>query len=356
MNIKEIVFYHINSLNGNVNVEDLTNEILNTHPNSKWDYTHWNYYRSQITSERGRYSHLFSDEVKNNLKTISYEQVDRPSAKSAKSSNVSTSKSPYNQWPEWNIPSDEEQISLARILIPYIKILNPKIIELIVEDNNKNLSIWQDQLQDLGIKADIYLWENSPVTFPGIRRHVGNKETTTFKTNPRLSIGENALYLDANSYPKEIWSFALRNKKYGNTNPANYSLAHILDHKDYKTRNIAELNGFQKTVDKNLFAGLYTSSANTIYIPTTLLKPTDHNSKIRQLLIQIVDKYYGSVCNVLPHSLSFNLENIEDAWRLERFPPPTVVGKTDNIHNFIVHRNNIINTRIKELQAQKKAF
>jgi hypothetical protein len=356
MNIKDIVFYHINSLDGKVNIQEMTNEILSTHPGSKWDHTHWSFYRSQITSEKGRYSHLFSDEIKENLKKISYDRVNRPSVAINKSA-ISKSYSHQlekDKWPLWEIPSDEEQISLAKILLPYIKILNPKIVALITEDNNKNLSIWQDQLYDLNIRPDIYLWQNSPVAFPGIRRHVGTSETSTFRTNPKLSMGENALYLDDNSYPKEIWSFALKNIRYGKKNPANYSLAHILDHKDYNTRNNDELIGFEKSEDKNLFAGLYTSCTNSIYIPTTFLKPTDHNSRIRQLLIQIVDKYYGSICNPLPHNLSFNLADIEDRWRLERFPEPTIVGKADNIHNFLVYRNNIINTRIKNYKFSEK--
>jgi hypothetical protein len=190
MNIKEIVFYHVNSLNGNVDVEELTDEILTKHPDSKWDHTHWNYYRSQITSERGRYFHLFSDEIKNNLRGISYHRINRPSSTRNILPIASNNKSSRNQWPVWNVPRDEEQLTLARILSPYIKILEPKIVELIVEDNNKNLAIWEDQLQSLGIRSDIYLWEGSPVAFPGIRRHVGTHETATFKANPKICKGE----------------------------------------------------------------------------------------------------------------------------------------------------------------------
>lgn len=354
MNIKEIVFFHINSLIGRVNVSELTKEILTKYPNSKWDHTHWNYYRSQIISEKGRYSHLFSDEIKNNLRIATY---DRSYPKSPYKNKLPVKGSPKNKWPDWQIPTDEDQLTLARILLPHIKILDPKIVALIVEDNNKNLSIWQEQFQILGIRSDIYLWENSPVAFPGIRRHVGTREIAQFKGDLKYSSSKNAIYLDANSYPKEIWSFSLRNIKYGNTNPYDYSLAHILDHKDYKTRNSNELKGFEKSEDKNLFAGLYTSCANTIYIPTTFLKPTDHNSKIRQILIQLVDKYYGSICNVLPHNLSFNLDDIEDDWRLDNFSPPTVVGNVDNAHNFLVYRNNLINRRLENLlQERNKGF
>jgi|GEM_PF-1425934 len=356
MTTKDIVFHHINSLKGKVNIQELTDEILKNDPNSKWDDTHWSFYRTQITSEKGRYSHLFSNEIKTNLKVLPGERINRFTSPLRKivQKNERSVPTIKNKWPQWDIPTDEEQILLASVLLPYIKILHPTIVAYIAEDNNKNLSVWTDQLQNLGIRPDIYLWQNSPVVFPGIRRHVGSEETTDFRKNQKFSRGENALCLDDNSYPKEIWSFALQNKRYGMKNPPNYSLAHMLDHKDFKSRNIDELIGFQKSDDKNLFAGLYTSCANTIYIPTTFVKPTDHNSNIRQLLIQIVDKYYKSVCFPLPHNLFFNLSNIEDRWRLENFPPPTIVGTLNNIHNFILYRNKIINERIKNYSIQQK--
>jgi len=347
MTTKDIVFEHISSLNGKVNLQKLTNEIIKNDPDSKWDNSHWSFYRTQITSVKGRYAHLFSDEVKKNLKQVSDYRIERKFLPAIKNQNNSTAKVVREGWPEWDTPSDEEQLLLAKVLLPYIKILAPEIVAIIVEDNNKNFSAWTEQLVSLGIRADIYLWKNSPVVFPGIRRHVGSEETSDFRKNQKFSRGENALCLDDNSYPKEIWSFALQNKRYGMKNPANYSLAHILDHKDFNTRNIDELIGFEKSEDKNLFAGLYTSCVNSVYIPTTFLKPTDHNSKIRKLLIQIVEKYYGSVCNALPHNLSFNFSAIEEQWRLDSFPQPTVVGKTDYIQKFIAYRNSVIAERIK---------
>jgi len=252
-----------------------------------------------------------------------------------------------DKWTEWTTPSEDEQILLAKILLPHIKILSPDIVKLIVEDNNKNLSNWTAMFQNIGIRPDIYLWENSPVTFPGIRRHAGSKEITSFNDSPKKAKGNNALVLDDNAYPKELWSYVIRNSKYDRTNPPNYSLAHIVDHKDYKTRNNDELKGFEKTEDKNLFAGLYTSCVNTVWVPNSLLKPTDHKGKLRKLLIQIIDKYYGSICTVLPHKLSFNLDNIEENWQLENFPKPTIVGNVDNIANFIQFRNDIIEEKIK---------
>jgi hypothetical protein len=250
-------------------------------------------------------------------------------------------------WSQWQTPSDKEQIVLAKILLPYIKILSPEIVKVIVDSNNKNRNRWTCEFEKLGIRPDIYLWENSPVTFPGIRRHSGIKEVASFGSTAKTIRGDNALVLDDNSYPKELWSFALRNCKYDKTNPPNFSLAHIVDHKDYKTRSNEELKDFKQSEQKHLFAGLYTSCANTVWIPNLLLKPTDSKGKLRLLMIQIVAKYYSSVCNILPYNLSFNLDNIEDEWRIENFPEPTLVGNVANATNFMQYRNNLIDDTIK---------
>ena len=64
MNIKAMVFDHIISSKGHVDLQKLTNDILAAFPSSKWDDSHWNYYRSQITSPIGRYKDEFSEEIK----------------------------------------------------------------------------------------------------------------------------------------------------------------------------------------------------------------------------------------------------------------------------------------------------
>jgi hypothetical protein len=350
MTTKDLVFEYIRSTQGHVNLQELTDKVLKNDPFSKWDNSHWGYYRTNITSANGRFADQFSPEIKSKLR-LQTERVHRSPEDIPSRSNYGITRSHTSDWPIWNIPTDEEEQVLARVLLPYVKILQPSIVELISEDNNKQLGEWRDKFEALGINAGIYLWENSPVTFPGVRRHVGSQETTLFRSGPKQSKGENALFLDDNTYPKQIWSFALRNKPHGMKNPENYSLAHIVDHKDHNTRNVSEVKGYEKVEEKNLFAGLYTSCANIIYIPTSFVKPTDHNSKIRRLLIQIVYKYYGNLCNILPYNLKFNLDAITEQWKLENFPEPSVVGNLENTKHFLEYRNRVINERINQLQS-----
>ncbi|MDQ2862827.1 MAG: hypothetical protein M3R50_04085 [Bacteroidota bacterium] len=317
--------------------------------------SHWQYYKSGITSAKGRYFKQFSQEVRDNLNALSFPGTlsGRPKQNHPKATGQIVRNVNTVDWPIWELPSDDQQLILARRILPYIKIISPASVEEIVGSNNQNLEAWKEKFEKIGVRSDIYLWPDTPVTFPGIRRHVGSGETSVFRKGPKASMGEHALYLDDNSYPKEIWSFALRHKRFGKKNPAGYARAHILDHKDFNTRNIHELEGFQKQDSKNLFAGLYTSVVNAVYSPTIFLKPTDYNIKIRLLLIQIVNKYYGQVCQPLPHQLSFNIKDIPAAWQLENFPQPEVVGDVKNVDAFLRYRNGVIENRIVEISKMK---
>ncbi len=46
--------------------------------------------------------------------------------------------------------------------------------------------------------------------------------------------------------------------------------------------------------------GLYTCPSNTVYIPLSLIKPTDFVGTIRALLIRRAQQLYGEFCNILP--------------------------------------------------------
>lgn len=343
MTTKALVFAYIKKVNGNVDLDALTKAVFENRPASKWQQSHWDYYRSGITSPNGRYAHVFSEEIKVNLVAGSR----RMKATSSSPVPTRTRRSGGKHWPVWSLPSEDDQLLLAKALLPFVKLLSPDIVAAVVADNNRNRDLWSEQFAEVGISLDSYLWDDAPVTFPGVRRHVGGKEVVDFRTRGKLATGENALCLDDNSYPKQVWSFALRNAPFPMNNPPGYSLAHILDHKDFATRNADELLGHLPSAEKNRYAGLYTSCVNAVYVPTNFIKPTDHNSRIRLLLMQIVDRYYSSVCKPLPENLSLNLENISKEWRLDNFPKPQVVGNLAYVQAFLDFRNMKINELVK---------
>ena len=58
--IKSLVFDYIHRVNGHVSFDSLTAEVRRHFPQSKWQKTHWSWYRSQIL--RGRFRGTFSQE------------------------------------------------------------------------------------------------------------------------------------------------------------------------------------------------------------------------------------------------------------------------------------------------------
>ena len=70
-------------------------------------------------------------------------------------------------WPVWPQPNDEDLLTLARVMAPLVRFLDPGIVGAVVEDNRRLGAEWSPRLEALGIDPAIYLWEGSPCSFPG---------------------------------------------------------------------------------------------------------------------------------------------------------------------------------------------
>ena len=66
--IKDVVFDIIRQTKGLADYETVTKAVLKHFPKSAWKESHWGYYRSQITSEIGRYRDEFPEEIRANLR------------------------------------------------------------------------------------------------------------------------------------------------------------------------------------------------------------------------------------------------------------------------------------------------
>lgn len=115
-------------------------------------------------------------------------------------------------WPVWDYPSDQELYELIKLTVKYTKYLHPEIVRKVVQDNNKHTAKWSEQLERRKIPSKIYLWENSPCAFPGVRRYAGSQEIAFFRKHTKLSDSDikYAIRLDDNDYPKHIWSYLFR--------------------------------------------------------------------------------------------------------------------------------------------------
>ncbi len=77
--IKELVFDIIHQTRGMVDYDTVTREVKIRFPKSRWQKTHWSWYRYQI--RQGRFESLFSEEVKDNLAKASKDLISRRKSK-----------------------------------------------------------------------------------------------------------------------------------------------------------------------------------------------------------------------------------------------------------------------------------
>jgi hypothetical protein len=115
----------------------------------------------------------------------------------------------------------------------------------------------------------------------------------------------------------------------------------VKKNQDYRSKRDFDILNYKKSKIENFYAGMFTNIVNTMYIPETLLKPTDFNSNIRNAFIQVMDKYYGNICQILPHNQVLKLNSSKDKWNISNFPPPVIVGNKDYVDDFIKYRESV---------------
>ena len=243
-----------------------------------------------------------------------------------------------NDWPTWEEPSENDEFKLAQIITKYIRFLSPDIIKAIVDDNEKIKETVCSILEANGIKSELYFWDKTSCCFPGVRRYAGSSEISAYRGRSEINSIEDAISLDDNDYPKQLWSFIFRGLQFSKFGPLGYSLAHLVDHKKDKNRMSEEflfINGYK--FDKP-FYGLYTCASNSVYIPNNLMKPTDFNGAIRNLLFRKAESLYGDYCNLIPPYIE--PKNIYDEkWNIDNFEWAEPVGTLDYIELFLDFRN-----------------
>ncbi|MBP5452827.1 MAG: hypothetical protein J6Y16_11375 [Treponema sp.] len=250
-----------------------------------------------------------------------------------------------NDWPLWEQPNDDECFQLAKVATKYIRFISPEIVKCIVEENEKDYQTLSAILISHGINPDLYLWEKSSCCFPGVRRYAGSSEISAYRKRSEISEIEDALVLDDNDYPKQIWSFIFRGTQFNKFGPAGYSLAHLIDHKKEKNRMENEFVFPEGYRFESPLYGLYTCATNAVYIPNTLMKPTDFNGQIRNLLVRKAMDLYNSICNIIPPSIKVK-ENDNGKWDLGNFEWSEPVGTTENLEAFLAFRRR----KFEELQ------
>ncbi|WP_296315159.1 hypothetical protein [Winogradskyella sp. UBA3174] len=247
-------------------------------------------------------------------------------------------KKPKQEWPEWDKPTNDDLYELIKLNARFAKFLHPDIIKALVEDNNKNWAVWRANLKLHNINPNIYLWHKSPCAFPGVRRYSGSKEIAYFRKHTALEDNNipDALQLDDNDYPKHLWSFVFRGRPFPKHGPKGYALAHLADHKNYSNRMYDEFDVINPEDSTPLY-GLYTAPTNTVFLPTSLIRPSDFSPIVRKILIEKANDLYGSFCNVLPPNIQFK-EDKTSKWYFSNFDWSEPVGDLKNMELFFDYR------------------
>ncbi|MCC7137588.1 MAG: hypothetical protein IT460_04070 [Planctomycetes bacterium] len=245
-------------------------------------------------------------------------------------------------WPLWDQPSDADMLGLARVLARFARFINPALVSAVVEDNVLQGGEWAAGMRAAGVEPAPYLWDRSPCAFPGVRRYAGSREIAEFHGHRDVDgRPAGALALDDNSHPKHIWSFALRGRPFQQFGPEAYALAHLADHKVSGSRVNTEIPN--ACVTGSALFGLFTSPANAVYVPTALLRPTDHAPALRNLLLRRAQSLYGSTTNLFPPPYEIP-EGPSDDWRVDRFRWAAPVGTTEFLADFLAYRRDRIGT------------
>ena len=240
-------------------------------------------------------------------------------------------------WPDWETPNEEEVYQLAQIITKYVRFLSPAIIGDIVDFNEQIKEKIRDHLEKKGINPDLYLWEKSSCCFPGVRRFAGSSEISAYRKRSEISAINDALLLDDNDFPKQVWSFVFRGQQFSKFGPNEYSLAHLIDHKKDKNRMEKEFIFPTGYKFEKPFYGLYTCASNSVYIPSNIMKPTDFNGQIRNLLFRKAYELYGDICNIIPAFIKIPAPD-DEKWELNRFKWAEPVGSVDNVYDFNLFR------------------
>lgn len=243
-----------------------------------------------------------------------------------------------SDWPVWAKTSNDDLFELVKLTARFAKFLHPEVVAAMMENNNKNWSVWRANLKLHNINPDIYLWHRSPCAFPGVRRNSGKWERENFRKQAKENIVfDDALWLDDNDFPKHLWSFIFRGKPFQKNGPKGYALAHLADHQEYKNRLYKDF-GVERDEASIPNYGLYTAPTNLVYLPTSMIRPSDFSVVLRRVLIEKAHALYDKYCAILPSK--FNIEKEKDSkWHFQNFEWADPVGDPKNIDLFLDFRN-----------------
>lgn len=259
-------------------------------------------------------------------------------------------KSPKVDQTPWPPVSNAHAELLTRLVVPYARWIRKGLIEQLVIANMTDLSRWQKLLREKNIEPDLYLWTGSACAYPGIRRKNGKTETVGGTGTQSL-----ALDIDGNALGKRAWGILAHSANSFKKVRKDYELVHLFPHKADEWGKLLDLLPsnvrdqvpplYQKQLRDHGLPGLFSNPANTCFLPSALVRPTDGDSLLRRALwVHALDLY--GVATLLPPELAAPLE---DWLRSVPLPDKLEWSKPENHHG---EESSLV----KLIQDQQKHF
>lgn len=96
--------------------------------------------------------------------------------------------------------------------------------------------------------------------------------------------------------------------------------------------------------------GLYTSAANSAFVPKTFLRRTDFSPLLRNPLQRRAQALYGGFCRLFPGDL--RIRDVESAaWDVSKFAWADPVGSTEFMQRFLDFRREELDRLLAEREA-----
>jgi hypothetical protein len=243
----------------------------------------------------------------------------------------------------WPKVSDHDAEALVRLAVPYVRWLNPALVEALAQDNTARYADWVAALRQADINPDLYVWPGSACVFPGIRRKVGRSEELG-------GIGAHSFMLDksGNHLAHRVWERLGATKNGFKAEREGYELVHLFPHQAAEWRKLFKQQpdllrnlpaDWQGRLADHGLPGLFSNPANMCFLPSAMVRPTDSRSQFRHVLWQQALRLFGGV-TLLPSGVAGPIAQ----W-LGTLPEPAHLNWSQCYHGEKNHLQKLLNDR-----------
>ncbi|GAA4355992.1 hypothetical protein GCM10023185_19360 [Hymenobacter saemangeumensis] len=158
---------------------------------------------------------------------------------------------------------------------------------------------WCAVLKKADVDREFYLWHGTACAYPGIRRKVGKNDESGATGKQNLSLDKSG-----NQMGHRPWELLHHTGADFRRMRQGYELVHLFPHKADEWKKLLPLlpDEIQEAIPAEWHTrlkvhglpGLFSNPANTCFLPSALVRPTDGQSLLRQVLWKQAMRLYGS--------------------------------------------------------------